>query len=35
MIFSSRRPDGSDGKIYQSVDGGPASPEPLSRHVLR
>jgi len=25
MIFSSRRPDGSDGKIYQSVDGGPAS----------
>lgn len=25
MVFSSRRPDGSDGKIYQSVDGGPAS----------
>ena len=25
MLFSSRRPDGTDGKIYQSVDGGPAS----------
>jgi Tol biopolymer transport system component len=25
MIFSSRRPDGSDGKIYQSVDGGPST----------
>ena len=25
MIFSSRHPDGTDGKIYQSVDGGPAS----------
>lgn len=25
MLFSSRYPDGSDGKIYQSVDGGPKS----------
>jgi len=25
MLFGSRRPDGSDGKIYQSVDGGPAT----------
>jgi hypothetical protein len=25
IIFSSRRPDGDQGKIYQSVDGGPAS----------
>ncbi len=25
MIFSSRRPDGSEGKIYESVNGGPAS----------
>jgi Tol biopolymer transport system component len=25
MIYSSRRPDGTEGKIYQSVDGGPAS----------
>ena len=25
MLFSSRRPDGSDSKIYESVDGGPAS----------
>jgi Tol biopolymer transport system component len=25
MIFSRRRGDGSDGKIYQSVDGGPAT----------
>lgn len=25
MLFSRRRPDGSEGKIYQSIDGGPAS----------
>jgi Tol biopolymer transport system component len=25
MMFSIRRPDGSEGKIYQSIDGGPAS----------
>ena len=25
MVYSSRRPDGSDGAIYESVDGGPAS----------
>jgi hypothetical protein len=25
MLFSSRRPDGTGGKIYQSVDGGPAT----------
>ena len=25
MLFSIRRPDGSEGKIYQSIDGGPAS----------
>lgn len=25
MLFSSRSPDGDQGKIYQSVDGGPAS----------
>lgn len=25
MVYSSRRPDGSDGKIYQSIDGAPAS----------
>jgi len=26
MIYSSRRPSGEDGEIYQSVNGGPASP---------
>src|SRR5256885_4336728 len=25
MLFSSRRPDGTEGKIYESVNGGPAS----------
>lgn len=25
MVYSSRRPNGADGAIYQSVDGGPAS----------
>ena len=25
MLFSRRHPDGSEGKIYQSIDGGPAS----------
>ena len=32
MLFSSRRPNGSDGKIYQSVDGGPASLVPGGPH---